>query len=213
MLLQRLALLFDVFQSQCGGQLFLQLSLLLLQLLLQFAQFRQGPLLILCRQGFQPQLQARQIELPGIRIDQGRKQGLAIKAEIFVAQGQYRLGQHLVQRVELFRRDDTGQLLIEVLPLGAQLLRQLRGFPFNPCQLALDGRWRAALCLADPYHQRIPLFLQLAAARLQQGAVGDQGKTLLQRAQLFALLVKLLLFQLALILLACGLHILFAQAG
>lgn len=126
MLLQRLALLFDVFQSQCGGQLFLQLSLLLLQLLLQFAQFRQGPLLILCRQGFQPQLQARQIELPGIRIDQGRKQGLAIKTEIFVAQGQYRLGQHLVQRVELFRRDDTGQLLIEVLPLGAQLLRQLR---------------------------------------------------------------------------------------
>ena len=126
MLLQRLALLFDVFQSQGGGQLFLQLSLLLLQLLLQFAQFRQGPLLILCRQSFQPQLQARQIELPGIRIDQGRKQGLAIKTEIFVAQGQYRLGQHLVQRVELFRRYETGQLLIEVLPLGAQLLRQLR---------------------------------------------------------------------------------------
>ena len=121
-----MALLFDVFQSQCGGQLFLQLSLLLLQLLLQFAQFRQGPLLILCRQGFQPQLQARQIELSGIRIDQGRKQGLAIKAEIFVAQGQYRLGQHLVQRVELFLRYETSQLLIEVLPLGAQLLRQLR---------------------------------------------------------------------------------------
>ena len=213
MLLQRLALLFDVFQSQGGGQLFLQLSLLLLQLLLQFAQFRQSALLILRGQGFQPQLQARQVELPGISIGQGCNQRFAIEMEVFAAQSQYRLGQHLVQRTELFRRYDTGQLLIEVLPLGAQLLSQLRGFPFDPGQLALDGRRCAALRLADPYHQRIPLFLQLAPARFQQGAVGDQDKTLLQGAQLFALLAELLLFQLALILLACGLHVLFAQAG
>ena len=117
--------------------------------------------------------------MPGIGIGQSCKQCLVVELKVLCAQGQHRLGQHLVQRVELFRRYDTGQLLIQVLPLGTQLLRQLRGFPFDPRQLALDGRRRAALSLTDPYHQRIPLHLQLVAACLQQGAVGDQGKTLL----------------------------------
>ena len=57
--LQRLALLSDLLQGLRCRQLLTKLSLLLLQFLLQFAQFRQGALLMLWRHGFQPQLQAR----------------------------------------------------------------------------------------------------------------------------------------------------------
>ena len=57
--LQRLALLSNLLQGLRCHQLLTKLSLLLLQFLLQFAQFRQGALLMLWRQGFQPQLQAR----------------------------------------------------------------------------------------------------------------------------------------------------------
>lgn len=212
LLLQRLALLFDLFQRQSSAQLLLELSLLLLQLLLQFAQLRQGSLLMLQRQGFQPQLEAGQLETPRIRIGQGRSQGMAIEPEILCTQGQHWLGQHLVQRSQLRCRQEVGQLLVQVLSLGAHLLSDLRQLLLDSGQFALDGRWRAALCLVDTDDQRIAFFLQFAAARFQYGAVGNQGKTLLQLAQLFALLVKLRLFLLALVLLAGRLNVLLAQA-
>ncbi len=179
MLLQRLALLSDLLQGLRCRQLLTKLSLLLLHFLLQFAEFCQGALLMLWRQGFQPQLQARQIGLPGTGIGQSCKQCLVVELKVLCAQGQYQLGQHLVQRVELFRRHDTGQLLIRGSAPGCATPAPTAQLPLDPRQLTLDGRRRAALGLADPQHQRIPLLLQLAAARLQQGAIGDQGKTLL----------------------------------